>query len=273
MSMNAHPPKGDEDLTLWELLRSVKAAWRWLVSGAVTGMLSALTFLLMTPAQYEAVAIIYPATVGMYSANGTNTIAPTIRGVEVESADQVIERLKFVTFYTDALVDVCRVGSPQALVGAVSATLIKGHSLIQIKYRADSPAATGGCLLAIVNHLAMTQARLAEPLISTMEEQHQFTKQRLDEMDRLNNQLGAQGASQMSQQKFEAAAQLRKLYNEQALQLSPAVTQPVRLFEPIYASEHAIFPNKKKIMLVGLLGGLTLGCIAFFVRRSWVHRA
>lgn len=273
MSINAPSTKDEEGLTLAELLRSVKSAWRWLLSGASIGLLGAVIFALVTPAQYEAVAIIHPATVGMYNATASNTNALTIRGVEVESAAQVLERLKFVTFYADSLVEVCRAGSPKALAGAVHASLVKGNSLIQIGYRADTPATAEACLFAIVNHLAKSQANLAEPLIITLQEQHKLTKQRLDEVEYLNAQAAKQGTLPMSLSSYDEASQLRRTYNEQSLQLSSAVTQPVRLFEPIYTSENAVFPDKKKIVLIGLFGGLILGCIAFLVRRSWTRHA
>lgn len=118
----------DEGLNLWELLDVVKSGWHWLAGGAAIGLAGAVGFVMVVPAQYEASAIIQPATVGM--------AAGQIKGAEVEPVAQTLERLKLATFYSDALLTACDVKAPvnarQALATAIKPTLVKGNSLIQI---------------------------------------------------------------------------------------------------------------------------------------------
>lgn len=273
----------DEGLNLWELLDVVKSGWHWLAGGAAIGLAGAVGFVMVVPAQYEASAIIQPATVGM--------AAGQVKGTEVESVAQTLERLKLATFYSDALLTACDVKAPvnarQALATAIKPTLVKGNSLIQISYRAESPAVAEACVGAVAAQLAKVQAVIAEPIIKTLDEQRKLTKQQLDEAERFQAQVEKRAMTlDPSDAKFsqamlllnaalskrEEVSKLRKLYADQTMQLAEPLTQPAKLFEAIYASDKAVFPKKTLTALGGLVGGLVLGGLLLFVRRSWLRR-
>ena len=65
---------------------------------------------------------------------------------------------------------------------------------------------------------------------------------------------------------------LQKNLNEQTLWLSAPLTQPMQLLEAVYAPESPVFPNKLSAMAGGVFGGLILGGLGFFMRRSWLKR-
>ncbi len=65
---------------------------------------------------------------------------------------------------------------------------------------------------------------------------------------------------------------MQKLLVEQKVQLSPPLTQPMQMLEPIYAPERPVAPKKLPVLAGGLFGGLVLGGLVFFVRRSWLGR-
>jgi LPS O-antigen subunit length determinant protein (WzzB/FepE family) len=271
----------DDGLNIWELLDVVKSGWHWLAGGAAIGLAGAVGFVLVVPAQYEATAIIQPATVGMV------TTTTTTKGAEIESTAQTLERLKLPTFYTENLIKTCEIkqelGARQGLAKAMKPTLVKDNSLIQISYRAESPAIAEACVAGVVAQLAKVQAGLAEPIIKTLEEQKQLTKLQLDESERFQSQIEKRAMSmdpsdvKFSQamlmlnaalSKREEISKLRKLYTEQSMQLAPPLTQSTQLFEPIEASDKAVFPKRSLTALGGLIGGLVLGGLALFVRRS-----
>lgn len=276
----------DEGLNLWDLLDVIKSGWHWLVSGAALGLAGAVGFVLVVPAQYEATAIIQPATVGLVSTTTTTT-----KGAEVESTAQTLERLKTPTFYSDAQLQACDVkaqaNARRALATAIKPTLVKGSSLIQISYRAESPEVAEACVAGVVAQLAKVQAALAEPIIKTLDEQRKLTKQQLDESERFQSQIEKRAMSMdPSDAKFsqsmlmlnaalskrEEISKLRKQYTEQSMQLFEPITQPTKLFEAIDASDKAVFPKKGLTAVGGLVGGLVLGGLVLFVRRSWLGR-
>lgn len=275
----------NESLNLFKLIDAIKSGWHWLVGGAALGLAGAVGFLMVAPAQYEAAGVIQPATVGMATATAA------AKGVEVESVLQTLERLKMPMFYMDNLLEACDVrvleNPRKALAKAVKPMLVKGNSLIEISYRGKSPAVAEACVGAVVEQLAKAQAKLAEPMISTLQEQLKLTKQQLDEAERFQEQIEKRAMSMdPSDAKFsqsmlmlnaalskrEEISKLRKLYVEQSLLLSEPLTKPAKLFEPIYSSGQAIFPQKTVTALGGFIGGLLLSGLALFVRRIWLRR-
>lgn len=283
--VNELSPENNDALTLWDMLELVKSGWHWLIGGAGFGILVAVAFIWFVPAQYEAIAIIQPATVGI------TTTTTTTKGIEVESTAQTLERLKTPTFYTDSQLQACdvrsRINARRVLATAIKPTLVKGNSLIQISYRADSPALAEACVADVVAQLAKVQAALSEPIIKTLDEQRLLTKQQLDESERFQKQIEKRAISMdPSDAKFSQAmlmlnaalskreeiSKLRKLYTEQSMQLSEPLTQPTKLFEPIDASDKSVFPNKPLMVALGLVGGLMMGSLMLFVRRSWLVR-
>lgn len=273
MPLNA--PQEDDELSLWDVLNFLKEGWRWLAGGLVLGLIGAVGFVLISPAQFEATAVIQPATVGM------PTTTTTTKGSEVEPVAQTLERLKLATFYSEASVQACQAPSALALTGGVKASQLKGNSLIQVSYRAPSIAVAEACVNAVVGQLTQSQSSIAEPLLKTLEEQLLLTRKQLTEAEGFQAQLekratsSADGASLLmlnTLSKREEIVRLQKALVEQKVQLSAPLTQPMQLLEPIYAPERAVAPKKLPLLAGGLFGGLVLGGLLFFVRRSWVAR-
>lgn len=269
-------PQKEDELSLWDILNFLKEGWHWLAGGLVVGLIGAVGFLLSSPAQFEAMAILQPATVGL-----PITTTTTTKGSEVEPVAQTLERLKLATFYSDALVQTCQAPSALALSGGVKASQVKGNSLIQISYRAPSIAVAEACVNAVVEQLVKSQGAIAEPLIKTLEEQLVLTKKQLTEAEAFQAQLekratsSVDGASLLmlnTLSKREEIMRLQKALMEQKVQLSAPMTQPMQLLEPIYAPEKAVAPKKLPVLAGGLFGGLVFGGLMFFVRRSWLAR-
>ena len=272
------PRQSDDEVSLWDILNFLKDGWRWLAGGVVAGAVGSIGFVLVTPAQFEATAIVQPATVGMSTGASAST---TTKGVEVEPVVQTLERLKLPTFYDEAMLKACEAPSRQALSGCVKASQVKGNALIQVSYRAPSTALAEACVNAVVGQLTRSQTTIAEPVMKTLEEQLVLTKKQLTEAEGFQGQLekrvvsSADSASLLmlsALSKREEIARLQKLLIEEKVQLSAPLTQPMQLLEPIYAPERAVAPKQLPILVGGLLGGLVLGGLAFFVRRSWLGR-
>ena len=277
MNMNTQieMPKDDDEISLWDIVDFLKEGWHWLSGGVLLGLACAIGFVLVSPAQYEATSIVQPATVGM------PTTTTTTRGAEVEPVAQTLERLKLPTFYDEPMLQACQAPSRQALSGSVKASQVKGNSLIQVSYRAPTTAVAEACVNAVVAQLTQSQKAIAEPLLKTLEEQLVLTKKQLTEAEGFQGQLEKRATSSADSTsllilntltKREEIVRLQKLLVEQKVQLSPPLTQPMQLLEPIYAPERPVSPKKLPVLAGGLFGGLVLGGLAFFARRSWSAR-
>lgn len=267
--------QNDDEISIWDIVNFLKEGWLWLLGGLLLGLACAIGYLVVTPKMYDATAVLQPATVGMPS-----TTTTAMKGAEVEPVAQTLERLKLPTFYTGDVVKACEAPSMQVLVGSVNASQVKGNSLIQVNYRASTVAAAEVCVNAVIEQLIESQAAVAAPLIKAMEEQLQVTQRQLNEAESFQSQLEkrALAASDsgsllvLALTKRENVVRLQKLLGEQKVLLSAPVTQPMQLLEPIYAPEKPVLPKKMPVLAGGLFGGLVLGGLAFFVRRSWLAR-
>lgn len=271
--MNA--PQSDDELSLWDILNFLKEGWLWLVFGLAGGLAGAVGFVVVSPAQFEAMAIVQPATVGL------PTTTTTTKGAEVEPVAQTLERLKLPTFYDETMLQACQAPSRLALSGSVKASQVKGNSLIQVSYRAPSIAVAEACVNAVVGQLTQSQTSIAEPLQKTLEEQLALTRKQLTEAEGFQAQLekratsSADGASLLmlnTLSKREEIVRLQKVLVEQKVQLSAPLTQAMQLLEPIYAPDKAVAPKKLPVLAGGVFGGLVFGGLVFFVRRSWLAR-
>ena len=268
-----HPTQHEieDEINLWEVLDYIISGWRWWIGGACVGLVSAFSFLFLTPPLYESTAIIQPATIG-------NT---GLGKAPVEPVAQLIERLKFPTFYTDEVVNACQAKDDKALSDALKPSLIKGNTLILIKFRSESKSVAGDCLFSVFSLLKGSQSDIAAPLIDELEAQRDLTKKQVTELERflahydktvtqLNTSTDIASLLFLNaESKREELLKLQKIYNEQKTQLTQPLTQPLKLTEKIYVSEKPVFPKKTLSVLGGLAGGLFSGLILLFVYQSW----
>lgn len=266
------------EILISDILGFLRDSWGWFASGAIVGVMAAVCFLLFSPTQYEATVVIQPATVGLQITAATTTA--TTKGVDVESVAQTLERLKIATFYTPDIVQTCQAPSSQALATGVKSNLVRGNSLIQLAYRSASKAVAEACVNAIVSQLVKSQTTISEPLVKTLKEQLAQSRLRLGEAREFQAQLERRAAAADTPSllmlnalaKREEIARLQKQVLEQEIQLSPPLTQPLQLLEPIYAPDRSVFPNTLFSLAGGLFGGLVLGGLLFFGQRSWAAR-
>ena len=261
----------DDEINLWEVLDYTISGWRWWIGGACVGLVSALCFLFLTPPLYESTAIIQPATIG-------NT---GLGKAPVEPVAQLIERLKFPTFYTAEVVNACQAKDDKALSDALKPSLIKGNTLILIKFRSESKSIASDCLFSVFSLLKESQSDIAAPLIDGLEAQRDLTKKQITELERFlahyDNTVAQLNTSTdiasllflNTESKREELLKLQKIYNEQKTQLTQPLTQPLKLTEKIYVSKKPVSPKKTISVLGGLAGGLFSGLILLFVYRSW----
>ena len=232
--------------------------------------MSAIVLAVFIPAQYEATAVVQPATIGMIVATTTTTTT-------VEPVVQTLERLKLVTFYSDEIVKACDADSAKDLANSVKVNIVKGNNLLSISYRAETAALANACMNKIVTQLTQSQTAIAAPLIKELQDQQTSTKKQIDEAElflaagekRAAASPGSNELSTLMMLKREDFTKLQKLYHEQRIQLTEPLTQPMKLLEPIYVPEKPVAPKKLMVIAGSLIGGMFIGLLALFANRSW----
>ena len=267
----------DDEINLWELFEQIKSGWLWWVAGACLGLAGAIGYLFVVSPQYEATAVVQPATIGVASSGGL-TKAP------VEPVVQTLERLKLPTFYTNDTVMSCQVYHAKDLTTDINSRVIKGNSLLMLKFRAESVAVAESCLTKVVDLLAASLDKAASPLIKELQEQRALNQKQINELEKFlaqydKNLAKTNATNDMTSLLFLNAdskrgelLKLQKLYNDQRALLAEPLTQRLSVLEDIYTSDRPVFPKKLITVLGGLMGGFFVGLLALFIHRSWRNR-
>lgn len=217
---------GCAGLDFGRVLKIVKAGWGWLAGGIAVGLTVAAVFVGVSPNKYEAIAVFRSGTIGYLSTNDV------LNRIEVESVNEVAERLKLISFYNDELLNSCKGATAGTLKDNTKVTLIKGNKLLEIRYVSGSPLLAKTCISALVVKLANLQQKSIDYFVQTSRNRDCTGKDRTSCI------------------------------------LSDILTNPAGLLEPVYASESAISPNNKMALMVGLFGGLLFGGLLLIIRQS-----
>lgn len=268
--------QNDDELSIWDVVNFLKEGWRWLAGGLLLGLACALAYLLVTPKKYEAQALFQGAKV---------------LGSDLEATQQLIERLKFPTFYTADQLKACDIPADNpatVLAKRINPVLLKGTNILQVTYQARSSEMAVQCLDAVMDRVIDSQNKQSSAALESAKRQLQETKSQLAEVERIQSVLDkrSMGSLDAADAKFsqtvllmsaslskkDQIATLRKSILEQMASIEPPATRPAQLIEPIYAPSAAVSPKKLPALVGGLVGGLVLGGLVFFVRRSWLAR-
>lgn len=268
--------QNNDEISIWDVVNFLKEGWRWLAGGLLLGLACALANLLVTPKKYEAQALFQGAKV---------------LGSDLEATQQLIERLKFPTFYTADQLKACDipVDNPAVVLAKrINPVLLKGTNILQVTYQARSSEMAIRCLDAVMDRVIDSQNKQSSAALEGAKRQMELTKVQLVEAEHVQAMLDkrSMGSLDAADAKFsqtvlllsatlskkEEIQRLRKNVLEQMANLEPPYTQPAVLIEPIYAPDAAVSPKKLPALVGGGLGGLVLGGLVFFVRRSWLSR-
>lgn len=267
----------EDEIDLWELFEQIKSGWLWWMAGACIGLAGAIGYLFVVPPQYEATAVVQPATIGVGSSGG-------LTKVPVEPIVQTLERLKLPTFYSKDAVKTCQVDHAKDLTTDIKSSVIKGNTLLMLKFRAESVAVAESCLTEVVDLLVASQDKAALPLIKELQQQRALTQKQIIELEKFlaqyDKSLTQTPAAPdiisllflTAESKRDELLNLQKLYNDQRTMLTEPLTQRLSVLEDIYTSDRPVFPKKSLTVLIGLMGGFFVGLLALFVHRSFRRR-
>lgn len=259
---------GSSEFDFGQLRQDLKTGWKWIVAGLLAGTAVAGIHLAMTPSQYEATALLQPATIALVSVPVTPAASTS-----VELVPQTVERLKLVTFYPEEIVSACGTKSAKDLVDQMNAGVVRANTLLSVSFRATSIELAKSCLGLIVEHLKKSQQQIGAPLLAELEAQRLETKKQIDEIERMFRSddkltLSSPERTLLAAMKRDDLMILQKLYREQSIQLTAPLTQPMKLLGPIYTPERAVYPKKLLTLVGGMAIGLFLGFVVFFLTRG-----
>lgn len=254
------------EIFLEHVLGFIKKSWRFVVIGGVLGLVAAYGFIKFTPIEYEAFAQVDLAKIG-------NTTNPG--GTIIEEPSRIIARIKSPSNYGEDEIVSCDVknkkSSSKALTDKLKIYQVKGtNSIIEFKVRASSKIVAINCGDVIFEKIKNLQNQIIAPYIDDAKILLAGHKVNLEKLKILMSQA-SKSNDNSSLFYFSYRDELISLNSEiRRLEyvVYPGNIQHAKMLSPIYISDDPVYPNKKIILMAGLLIGLAAGFLsALFYRR------
>lgn len=259
----------DDEISLIDILHFLKNAWKTIAITALVGLTLSITYLAITPKQYEAVAQITMAQIG--AANNNNNINPL--DVNIEEPALLIARMSSPTSFTPQVIAACGLqdqsNAALALSKAIKFTIPKGvANVVELKTFGPSPQEAEQCNLAIFELIKTTQSQIVAPYIAEAKIKLDDDIERLAKARDLVAKADKSG-SVMGAAYLSTRDEIRYLLDE-ITALKNVVTynqnRATRLVSPIYAGDMPIAPKQRNVLTAGLFGGLFSGLLIAMAR-------
>jgi uncharacterized protein involved in exopolysaccharide biosynthesis len=262
----------ENEISLADILRFLRDAYKTIIIFAMIGIGIAITYLVITPKQFEATTQIAMAQISAFS-NSNNNLNPL--GVNIEEPALLISRLALPTSFPEQTISACGFDDkPEpgaALAKAIKLGPSKGvANVVELKTFGASPEIAKACANAIFELIKTTQAQILMPYIEEAKLKLADDNERLvkakdfvAKADRSGSTMGAAYLSTGDEIRF-LLDEITSLRNVVAANQNRAT----HLIAPIYASDAPIGPKKRVALAVGVLGGTFLGLLIALARQQ-----
>jgi LPS O-antigen subunit length determinant protein (WzzB/FepE family) len=263
--INTAPP-AEEEISLIDILRFLKGAYKMILVFGILGIAAAFAYLVITPNQYEASAKIAMAHIG--AANNNSPL-----GINIEEPASLISRLSTPTSYTPETLVACGLqdqANPAPALSSIKLTVPKGvANQVELKTFGGSQQVAQDCALAVFDLIKTTQAQIVAPYIEEAKIKLADNQERLQKAKEVVARSDKSGAA-MSASYLSTRDEIRFLLDEiTAIKnvVSSNQNRATRMVAPIYASDMPIAPKKRIILAAGLFCGLFLGLLIALARQ------
>lgn len=258
-----------KEISLLDILNFLKNDWKIVASVGLVGLVLSISYLAITAKQYEAVAQIAMAQIGVASSSNINPL-----GINIEEPALLISRMSSPTSFTPQVIEACglqeQANAGLSLSKSIKLSIPKGiANVVDLKTFGPSPQVAEKCNQAIFEFIKTTQSLIVAPYIAEAKVKLDDDIDRLEKARSLVAKADKSG-SVMGAAYLSTRDEIRYLLDEIS-ELKNVVTsnqnRATRLIAPIYAGDMPISPKKSKILAFGLFGGIFLGLLFAICRR------
>lgn len=256
------------DTSIAFIVRFIKHAYKIIIIFGVLGFLIAIIYLAFAKEQYEAVAQIQMAQIGINNnnnnKNNNNNLTPL--GVSIEEPALLISRLYIPTSYPKETQRLCGLDDKEE-GGAILARRIKISTLrgvggvVELKLKGSSREDVAQCANGIFNLIKTSQAQIMTPYIDEARTRLSDAYVRLDKVKDFVKKIDKSGAridASYLLVRDEVAYLMDEIASLNNLVTSNGI-RSARLVAPIYVSDSPVSPRKYVTLLIGLFVGVFLG--------------
>lgn len=273
MSEQSFNTISEDEISLKNIIDFLAESWKVIVLGGVAGGLLGLGYGLIAPAKYQATANIQVAKVA---------------GADVEAPAVLVEKLKMPMYYSQKTYAACNVMDKlepgEVIAKTLKPTLSKTAPIITISYREESREDAQKCLEGVLDDVRSNQSLLAKPIFESKMNQLLNLKLKLESAEKIVKMLPKNNAGfDFSDSKFSASTlllattlskdneikDLRTAINDLEILLVEPQTKDTFLTTPIYSPKIKVSPNRKMILVGGLVTGLFIGLLLMIGKRVY----
>jgi capsular polysaccharide biosynthesis protein len=264
----------EDEISLKNIIDLLKESWRIILGAGFIGLLGSMTFLVITPNQYEVVAQIQMLQISSNNSSGNNA---NPLGVNIEEPNLLLARLKLPTTYGAAEIKECGLEkekmASESLVAMSKFSVVKGtSSVIELKINMKNREQAFKCSRALFEMIRESQNNLIRPyiqeakeLLTNYEERVNATRGIVARADKSGAALSAAYLANRDEVKF-LTDEIIRLNNF----ISNSDARQTKLVSPIYVSEIPVFPKKNIALISGLLAGFFLGLVLASIQKFWI---
>lgn len=273
-----YAPSSDDVIDLFEVIRTLRDAWKTLALTTLIGLLLALGVSQQMTPFYEAISLVRIASVGKLGQR-VNSVEPGRSTIDehVESIPVVLERIRSKAFLEQVCIRAnCKRDEHTWLAKAVNVSQPKNTDIILIVIHAKSP--TRGIQLsdAVISELQSVHEQLAKPETNKLRERLRETEQALADLEKHALSL-SQAIRKLSEESFaiiqlaqmgviKERIELYQRMSELQEVLAPPRTRPTERIQAIYLSPVPVSPKIPLILLIGALLGGIVGMTIIYVK-------
>lgn len=264
-----NPPDQTDEISLIDILRFLKGAYKTILIFGVIGFLAAIIYLVIAPKKYEATAQILMAQIGAANNNNLNPL-----GINIEEPALLVSRMSLPTSFSPQVISACGFDGKSepgaALAKSIKLSPAKGvPNVVELKTVAPSREAALGCADAIFELIKTTQMQILAPYIQEAKIKLADDEARLDKAKDLISRADKSGSA-MGAAYLSTRDEIRYLLDEITSLKNVVISNQNRithLVAPIYASDEPISTKKRIALAAGLMGGLFLGALIALLRQ------
>lgn len=258
----------DDELSFADIIDFVKEFWKLIISFTVLGIASSTLFFLLVPKEFEVTAQIKLGQISNQFKMVTN----------IESPEALVSRMAFPTSYPEETITLCGLAGEKnanvILAKKVKISIImQKEEIVELQIRDSSKAVAETCVYSVYQLIKTTQAQIAAPYIQEPIKKLSIEKKRLADITQVISgyeklEIPLSIIYLMTRDEISYVAdQISNLQN--IIAFNEYQSSTANLITPIFLREEPVYPQRRKILLIGLLLGSFSGLLFALALKSY----
>jgi len=256
----------DDELSFADVIDFVKESWKLITSFTALGIAASTLFFLLAPKEFEVKAQIKVAQIR----DQKNMV------INIEAPESLISRMAFPTSYPKETITLCGFADEKdagmLLAKKVKLSILRQvEGIVLLQIPGTSKAEAEACVYSVYQLIKTSQAQIAAPYIQELKKKLSIEKKRLADITQVisgydKNNISINYLLARDEIRY-VADQMSSLQN--AIIFNENQSRTANFITPIFIGEEPVYPQWRKILLIGLLLGSFSGLFFALARKLY----